>query len=275
MLWEDNYLAHYGISRMKWGVRRFQNEDGSLTEEGRKRYMSFSKTKSDVQKKMTNNYKPFKRQPFNVYKVMERGDISELKANECCDYANRLFDRAKKIEPTITKDIVSATKDSGGMMYGLENRMKQPTSIAAKIGQTAKEDNISIADASKDIKDVIRYTSIFNDNQFTNGYYRIKAYLEALGYNEIKCKNYFALYRDNLSRHKAVQCIYSGPDGIRFELQFHTPASQAAKELKVPIYEARRKSGLSDERKQELEQQMTDLAEQVRDPKNVFSIQSH
>lgn len=33
-----NYLAHHGIEGQKWGVRRFQNEDGSLTEEGRKRY---------------------------------------------------------------------------------------------------------------------------------------------------------------------------------------------------------------------------------------------
>lgn len=35
-----NYLAHHGILGQKWGVRRFQNEDGSLTPEGRKRYGS-------------------------------------------------------------------------------------------------------------------------------------------------------------------------------------------------------------------------------------------
>lgn len=32
------YIAHYGIKDMKWGVRRFQNEDGSLTPAGRLRY---------------------------------------------------------------------------------------------------------------------------------------------------------------------------------------------------------------------------------------------
>lgn len=33
-------LYHHGIKGMKWGIRRYQNEDGSLTEEGKKRYLS-------------------------------------------------------------------------------------------------------------------------------------------------------------------------------------------------------------------------------------------
>lgn len=36
------YLAHHGILGQKWGVRRYQNEDGTLTAAGKKRYQEGS-----------------------------------------------------------------------------------------------------------------------------------------------------------------------------------------------------------------------------------------
>lgn len=35
---EDPHLEHHGILGQKWGVRRFQNPDGTLTNAGKKRY---------------------------------------------------------------------------------------------------------------------------------------------------------------------------------------------------------------------------------------------
>ena len=50
----ENELTHYGIKGMKWGVRRFQNKNGSLTAAGKKRRDSWSddaKTAHDIKKK--------------------------------------------------------------------------------------------------------------------------------------------------------------------------------------------------------------------------------
>jgi hypothetical protein len=36
MEYNQDHLQHYGVKGMKWGVRRYRNEDGTLTSDGRK-----------------------------------------------------------------------------------------------------------------------------------------------------------------------------------------------------------------------------------------------
>lgn len=50
---EGIYLEHHGILGQKWGIRRFQNRDGSLTAEGKQRYGQ-SLEKSNAQKAIEN-----------------------------------------------------------------------------------------------------------------------------------------------------------------------------------------------------------------------------
>ena len=68
----DDYLAHYGIQGQKWGIRRFQNPDGSLTSEGKAR--------------ARKEYKADNKEAFKKGKaatVLSRAhDISERKLNK-------------------------------------------------------------------------------------------------------------------------------------------------------------------------------------------------
>lgn len=274
------FIEHHGIKGMKWGVRRYQNRDGSLTSEGRRRYRSdakeaFNKAEEIVRKTSTNAVKKFETESLSVTEVKRRGNLSDAEAEKCISIASDIFRKAKSAEPAITRDLVTAANQYGCSMYGLEHRIKQPTSLSAKIGSDAKEKGISFTEAGKGIKDSIRYTVLSEKNNFVDSYQNIKASLVDKGYEETRCRNYFDMYHNGLAMHKSVQSVYRDRSGNTFEVQFQTPASQAAKELKIPIYEERRRIGNSESRNRELEQQMVDLAERVSDPPNYDRIRSH
>lgn len=42
-----DYLQHHGVLGMKWGVRKYQNKDGSLTAAGKNRYAKDSLSKNE------------------------------------------------------------------------------------------------------------------------------------------------------------------------------------------------------------------------------------
>ena len=71
---DNNYLAHYGILGMKWGVRRYQNKDGSLTSAGKKRAQKDVDELSNAMSKHLDSTNDFQRSLKKRYLVDENGN---------------------------------------------------------------------------------------------------------------------------------------------------------------------------------------------------------
>lgn len=76
-------LMHHGIRGMKWGVRRYQNKDGSLTSAGRKRQRNnpFFIKKSKAKREKESN-KNIKKKDVKVNKKKSAKDMTNEELRE-------------------------------------------------------------------------------------------------------------------------------------------------------------------------------------------------
>lgn len=87
----ETYLAHYGILGMKWGVRRYQNKDGTLTADGK---IQYSRTKTPKQKAAAKKAAAAKKKTAEEKKdVPEQQekprDVSSMSDDEIRQFLNR------------------------------------------------------------------------------------------------------------------------------------------------------------------------------------------
>lgn len=106
-MWNYNttYLCHHGILGQKWGIRRYQNYDGSYTQAGVKRYnKSKEKYESDKQKykdlrkgNSSDTEKTNARINMNASKRRMNKDYKHLKEDMRADKGKKLYSEGYRI----------------------------------------------------------------------------------------------------------------------------------------------------------------------------------
>ena len=82
-----NELYHFGIKSQKWGVRRYQNEDGTLTPAGKKRYSRDAREKE---------YNKYDESSGKYYKQSKKNGRTDLEADPN-RYVNEDISRTKRV----------------------------------------------------------------------------------------------------------------------------------------------------------------------------------
>lgn len=97
----DNVLMHHGIKLQKWGVRRYQNEDGSLTEAGKARY----------RKAYSKGVNKLKKKEVKYNKLLLKSDKQQMKADKYKDKSYRAWTN-KGAEKNESKSLSNQRKAS-------------------------------------------------------------------------------------------------------------------------------------------------------------------
>lgn len=144
-------LYHHGIIGQKWGVRRFQNSDGSLTSAGKQRYSS-NPTKNE--RKMSK-YRDANGNLTSAGKMRYREDGTKLTlenmSDEEYDYAMKQMRREKEF-----RDMKRSSGETG--KFGKSDAVKLGVTVVASSAATVLKEALSdegIQDGKKLAKKIL------------------------------------------------------------------------------------------------------------------------
>ena len=179
-------LYHHGIEGQKWGVRRYQNEDGTLTAAGKERYgVDVSRAKNSQTRKVAEDYnrlneKDFRSKYYATKKTFARrykktdGDTYSL-GKKKQERAQKILEKVgNKTQKAVNKvdngweNIENAPKDSRKKMNEFiksdegKQYIKDMAVLSRKAPKSAQEDPSAWRDWERNTSDGQKYLQASN-----------------------------------------------------------------------------------------------------------------
>ena len=178
-----NELYHFGIKGMKWGVRRYQNEDGSLTPAGKKHYGNMSDDK--LQK--------------SLYKQVKKARANQSDWSNQWNVNNTIGKHSKAVEDRYRKDVKKFRSSDEYKKAMRKIAELDKKAVRGEISQDQYDKqyiNIRKSMYSPDLDTSVRYTD--NGRKYSEAYLKKYgndlnvAYLKDLGYDDATAKAFAA-----------------------------------------------------------------------------------
>ena len=150
------------------------------------------------------------------------------------DLSDEVNGRAVAAEPHVTAVLMDVVPEGGGILVGLQHKLKEPLSLDRKIKKKAPAKGHRAAADS--IQDALRYTAVFDEGSYAESVRRTMDRLIAEGHTPISVENTWARGDD----YSGINTNFYTPDGFPYELQFHTPSSYINKDAIHGDYEIAR-----------------------------------
>lgn len=164
----------------------------------------------------------------------------------------------------VTENVKSISNELGLKLYGLEHRVKSPKSYCNKVRERCEL--VDKQEQLQSISDILRFTQVVKDlDNYGKIVNKSLNKFKELGYTIVQVKNFWG----DIMPYKGINCKIESPEGVRFEMQYHTPEFLLVKDAMHTWYEIRRTgTRKGSEKWNYVVQQELELAKTVRTPKD-------